>query len=116
MDTNKSIVIVFKQDGMGSSDHPDLPSRLAETLLTLLDEADFRTAAICFYTEGVRLCCSGSNVLRLLRRLEAKRVALILCGTCLDTFGLRDQVEVGIIGSMKDILEAMWRADSVLYL
>jgi hypothetical protein len=32
------------------------------------------------------------------------------------TLELEDKVEVGIIGGMTDILEAMWSADSVLYL
>lgn len=115
MELKKDVVLVFKSAGMGVSDHAELPSKLAETLLGLLDESELKPAAVCFYTEGVRLCCEGSNVLRLLRRLEAKKVPLILCGTCLDTLGLNDQVEVGIIGGMADILEAMWRADTVLY-
>jgi hypothetical protein len=116
MQANKSVVLVFKQNGMGTSEHPDLPSLLVETLLSLLDDSGLSPAALCFYTDGVRLCCKGSNVLRLLRRIEAKRIPLILCGTCVKTLELEDKVEVGIIGGMTDILEAMWSADSVLYL
>jgi hypothetical protein len=116
METEKTVVLVVKQNGIGVSEHPDLPSKLAETLLALLDESDLIPAALCFYTDGVRLCCTGSNVLRLLRRLEAKKIPLILCGTCVRTLDLEDQVEVGIIGGMTDILDVMWSADSVLYL
>jgi hypothetical protein len=90
-----------------------MPTRLAEALLTLLDEVDLKTAAICISTECVRLCCSGSKVLMLLHTLEPREVPLILCER-LDTFGLRDQVEVGHIRGRTDILEAKWRADSVL--
>ena len=116
MDINKNVVLVFKQNGMGISEHPDLPSQLSRTLLTLIDDAELKPAAICFYTDGVRLCCRGSQVLSILRRLEARKIPLILCGTCLKTFELEDQVAVGIVGGMTDILEAMWSADSVLYL
>jgi hypothetical protein len=116
MDVEKSVVLIFKHNGMGISEHPELSGRLAETLLTLIDDAALKPTAICFYTEGVRLCCEGSSVLRLLRRLEAQKIPLILCGTCVKALELEDQVEVGIIGGMTDILEAMWSADSVLYL
>jgi hypothetical protein len=116
MDTKKTVVLVFNQNGMGASEHPVLPMQLVETLLSLLDGSELKPAALCFYTDGVRLCCEGSNVLRLLRRIEAKKIPLILCGTCVKTLELEDHVEVGIIGGMTDILEAMWSADSVLYI
>lgn len=116
MNREKFVVLVFRENGMGTSEHPDLPSKLAEILLSLLDDSGLEPAALCFYTDGVRLCCRGSNVLRLLRRIEAKKVPLILCGTCVKTLELEDKVEVGIMGGMTDILEAMWSADSVLYI
>ncbi len=41
---------------------------------------------------------------------------LILCSTCLDYFGLRDRVEVGIVGGMPDIIEALSAAGKVISL
>jgi hypothetical protein len=115
MTKEKSIVMVFKQNGMGVSEHPELPGTLAKTLLALIDESELKPAALCFYGDGVQLCCEGSPVLRLLRRLEARKIPLILCGTCVEALELGEKVEVGIMGGMTDILEAMWSADSVLY-
>ena len=66
------------------------------------------------YTDGVKLACEGSPVLDELKALEAKGVRLILCQTCLNTFGLTDKVRVGIVGGMSDIITAMWQADSVI--
>ena len=60
------------------SDHPEVPSMLAETPLSLLDVSDLAPTALCFYTECVCLCCNDSNVFELLRRLEANRVTLLL--------------------------------------
>ena len=48
--------------------------------------------------------------------LEAKGVHLVICSTCLNYFGLEDQVEVGVVGGMTDIIEAQWRADKVITL
>ncbi|MGB8215224.1 MAG: DsrE family protein [Anaerolineales bacterium] len=70
--------------------------------------------AICFFTEGVRLACEGSPVLEELRALEKAGVHLILRQTCLDYFGLKDKVQVGIVGGMGDIMAAMWEADRVV--
>ena len=84
------------------------------TYFKLLDENNILPAAICFYTDGVRLVVEGSPVLDSLKSLEAKGVRLILCSTCLSYFNLTDQVRVGIVGGMTDILEAQRRAGKVI--
>lgn len=52
----------------------------------------------------------------LLQEMAARGVELILCSTCLDYFGLTDQVAVGIVGGMTDIIEAMQKAEKVINL
>jgi len=69
---------------------------------------------ILFYTEGVKLVVEGSPVLGELKALEEKGVHLITCGTCLDYFGLKDQLVVGEVGGMAAILQAMLEAEKVL--
>lgn len=95
---------------------PELQQKLLSTYLKLLLENDILPAAICFYTEGVRLAVAGSPVLDTLRALEARGVRLILCSTCLNEFQLMDQVEVGIVGGMPDIIEAQFQAAKVITL
>jgi hypothetical protein len=114
MSTEKSIVLVFKTDGMGITDHQPLKEKLAQTFLTLTNQMELLPEAICFYTDGVKLVCEGSPVLDELTTLEARGVRLILCQTCLNEFGLGDQVRVGIVGGMGDIITAMWQADKVI--
>ncbi len=111
---SKSIVIVFKSDGMGQTSNQELRVQLARKFLTLVRDADPLPSAICFYTDGVRLACTGSPLLPELRALEALGVHLVLCKTCLDAFGLADEVQVGIVGGMPDIITAMWSADTVI--
>jgi intracellular sulfur oxidation DsrE/DsrF family protein len=93
---------------------PELQLRLIGTYVNLLDQNHLLPAAICFYTDGVRLAVSGSPVLDVLRSLEMKGVRLILCSTCLSYSNLTDQVQVGIVGGMTDILEAQMRAEKVI--
>ena len=111
----QSLVILITRDGMGHADKA-LQHQLIGMYLNLLDEHDQLPAAMCFYTDGVRLAVEGSPVITQLKSLESKGVHLILCSTCLNAFGLAERVQVGIVGGMTDIIEAQWRADKVIAL
>jgi sulfur relay (sulfurtransferase) complex TusBCD TusD component (DsrE family) len=113
--SRESLVILITREGMGHADKA-LQHQLIGKYLSLLDEHNQLPAAICFYTDGVKLAVQGSPVVSQLKSLEAKGVRLILCSTCLNHFGLADQVRVGIVGGMTDIIEAQWRADKVITL
>lgn len=112
---NSATVILLTNDGIGKADQA-LQHRLAGTYLSLLLEHNPLPAAICCYTEGVRLAVAGSPVLTQLKNLEARGVRIILCNTCLNYLGLLDAVEVGIVGGMADILDAQMRAEKVITL
>ncbi len=113
----KDTVILVTHYGMGSaSEVPTLPIKLIGKYFSLLLEGNSLPAAICFYTDGVKLVMKDSPVLEPLKTLEEKGVRLIICSTCLETFGLTDQVQVGIVGGMGDILEAQVKAIKVISL
>ena len=108
-------VILFTSYGMGDGP-PALQQSLAGKFLSLLLESGDLPARILFYTDGVRLACEGSPVIEALQRLEAQGVTLVLCKTCLDTYGLVGKVAVGIVGGMGDILESLQKAEKVISL
>ncbi len=108
-------VILIMNDGMGQTDQ-ELQYKLITTYMKLLNEHDYLPAAICFYTDGVKLTVEGSPILEELQALEKKGVRLILCSTCLNHFGLQEKVQVGIVGGMTDIIEAQWQAEKVITL
>ncbi|MCL4531529.1 MAG: DsrE family protein [Chloroflexi bacterium] len=113
----KDTVILVTHEGMGySKDLYNLPITLLGKYLDLLNAGDNLPNAICFYTDGVKMVIDGSSVLTQLKALEAKGVRLIICSTCLDAFGLTEQVQVGIIGGMPDIIEAQIKASKVITL
>jgi sulfur relay (sulfurtransferase) complex TusBCD TusD component (DsrE family) len=111
----KETVVLFTRNGMGDAPAA-LQQSLASKYLTLLLESGSLPAAILFYTEGVRLACTESPVIEQLNRLEKQGVRLVLCKTCLDYFNLADHVQVGIVGGMGDILEALQNARKVVSL
>ena len=109
------VMIMITRDGMGSADL-ELQHKLLDTYLRLLAESDWLPAAICFYTDGVKLVVEGSPLLERLRGFEQRGVRLIVCSTCLSYFGITDKVRVGIVGGMPDIIEAQGRAAKVITL
>jgi len=107
--------LLITKNGIGHAD-VELQHKLLDTYLRLLLENGDLPAAICFYTDGVKLVVKESPLLDRLHDIEARGVRLIICSTCLNSFGLTDDVAVGIIGSMADILEAQTRAGKVITL
>jgi sulfur relay (sulfurtransferase) complex TusBCD TusD component (DsrE family) len=114
--SSRKTVFVFNSYGMGHTENAELKVRLAKKFLALVAEADPLPSQICFYADGVRLCIHGSPVLDELDALDAQGVELVLCSTCLETFGLRDQVAIGVVGGMGDIITAMVNADNTITL
>jgi hypothetical protein len=113
--SSPSTVVLINNDGMGSAEEP-LRHKLLRVYLTMLRENGLYPGAICFYAGGVKMVAEGSPILDLLRALEEKGVRLIICGTCLQYFGLSDKVAVGIVGGMNDIVLAQWMASKVITL
>ena len=110
-----STVILINNDGMGAAEEA-LRHRLLGIYLTLLLENGLYPGAICVYAAGVKMVVDGSPVLDLLRSLEEYGVRLVVCSTCLQYYGLAEQVRVGIVGGMNDIILAQWMAGKVITL
>jgi len=70
--------------------------------------------AICLYTEGVKAALEGSPVLGDLEQLEAAGVPILLCGTCIEHYGVADRVRVGEVVDMQRIAIALGGADKVV--
>ena len=113
---DKKIVFIFTSYGMGQTDDANLKITLAKKFLALIAQHNPRPAQICFYTDGVKLTVEGSPVLDELVALQEKGVELVVCSTCVDTFGLRDKVRAGVIGGMPDIITAITQADNAITL
>lgn len=114
-DITQDTIILITGEGMGRADKT-LQHKLLKTYLQLIRESESLPAALCFYTDGVKMALADSPVVEELQALEDRGVYIILCGTCLNYFDVVDEVAVGVQGGMTDIIEAQWRADKVITL
>ena len=67
-----------------------------------------------FYNGGASLTCKGSGSLEDLKSLEAQGVEILTCGTCLNFYGLTDQLAVGGVTNMYSIVEKLAGAGKVV--
>jgi selenium metabolism protein YedF len=110
-----AIVLAVSSDTMGRGDD-DLGGLLLRNHLHVLCEVTPRPDVIVFLNSGVRLAVEGSPALDDLRTLAGLGVRMLLCGTCLTHFELKEQVAVGEVSNMYAISETMLRAAKVINL
>ena len=111
----QNILIQINQNGMGLGDEA-LGLILIKNYLKLINEEANLPRVITFYNAGVKLICKGSPVLEEAKTLADNGVKLVACKTCLNHLGIIDQMEVGIQGTMMDIIELQKVAEKVITL
>lgn len=109
----KRLVVVISRDTMGEGTQ-ELGKILIKGFIYSLTELDNPPAYVIFLTAGVRLTVRGSNTLDDLKKLVEKGTGVLSCGTCLNYFGLTEELEVGSVTDMYGITEKMAAASTVI--
>lgn len=66
---------------------------------------------------GVKLVAPGEEqVVESVKKLIEQGTEVLVCGTCLDYYGLKEQLSVGEVSNMYDILGRMREAAKVITL
>lgn len=116
MDTDfSSSAIVINSDGMGHADEA-LRHKLLSNYLHTVAETGRGPATILLYAAGVRMATRDAPCRAELTRLAEAGSRIIVCRTCLEFYGLLDQVPDSDIGNMLMIVEAQSQADKVITL
>jgi selenium metabolism protein YedF len=105
--------VVFSSETMGRGD-----DKLGETIMKAfvhtLSEADIPPESMVFYNGGVKLAAEGSDVLDDLRSLEKRGVRILVCGTCVNFYGLTGKIGAGTVSNMFDILTVLTNAAKII--
>lgn len=107
--TDKRTVVVLCEDIMGRGS-PELGKILIKAFLNTLAENDPPPWRIVLFNRGVMLAVEGEDTVEALSNLDKMGVEILVCGTCLDFFGLKEKVAVGVVSNMYDILTTMLTA------
>ncbi|MDX9770517.1 MAG: sulfurtransferase-like selenium metabolism protein YedF [Tenuifilaceae bacterium] len=107
-------VVAFQRDKLGDGAE-ELGKILIKAFINTLPEATNQPKSLVFLNAGIFLALNNSPVIESLVKLENSGVKIFVCGTCLDYYGEKPNVGVGIVSNMYDILEQLSSAGSVVY-
>jgi selenium metabolism protein YedF len=110
---SRRVVLLVAKDEFGQGP-PELGWTLMRSFLKALAKSDTKPERAIFMNTGVRLTTEGSEVLQDVRALERAGVQILSCVTCLDYFGLTDELEVGEATNMNATVDALMKADHVV--
>lgn len=108
----QATVVAFASDRMGEGD-PALGDILMRAFLQSLVQMETPQKMV-FYNRGVFLTLNDSPVLPELKGLEEMGVKLLVCGTCLDFYKVRDRLAAGQVSNMFAILESQIQAGRII--
>ncbi|MDK2957046.1 MAG: hypothetical protein PWQ57_2542 [Desulfovibrionales bacterium] len=106
-------LVFIASDTVGRGDE-ELGGKLMLNFLSTLPELGESLWRIILLNAGVKLAVEGSACLEKLQALAASGVSILVCGTCLDHFGLLEQKRVGETTNMLDVVTSMQLADKVI--
>ena len=108
-------VVAVGRDVMGQGSD-ELGRALMKSFLYALAQLEVPPRTLLFFNGGARLTVEGSQSLEDLRALEQAGTEILTCGTCLDYYGLKEQLAVGSITNMYRIAEILTGADRLVNL
>lgn len=108
----KGQVVVITSDSLGSN--KELGKILMKSFIFALTKQDAFPETIIFYNEGIHITTTDNDTLNDLKFLESEGTEIVSCGTCLDFFKKKEELKIGSITNMYDIVERMERAEKVI--
>lgn len=113
--TAGNYAVFVGRDIIGSGDR-ELGTNLMRMFFYTLASSDNLPGSILFMNDGVKLPTLDSQVAEHLSTLMGKGVEVLVCGACLNFYGIADQLHVGTVSNMYDILSRMQSATKVITL
>jgi selenium metabolism protein YedF len=107
------ILVFVRSDTLGRGDDA-LGAGLMKNFLLTLKELGPELWRLVMVNAGVKLACAGAETLETLKALEASGVSILVCGTCLNHFGLLEKKQAGETTNMLDIVTSMQVASKVI--
>ncbi|MEG1954439.1 MAG: sulfurtransferase-like selenium metabolism protein YedF [Mucinivorans sp.] len=112
--TQSGYALVIRSEFMGSGDDA-LGALLMRSCVNSLGDLDLLPTWIVLYNSGVKLTIGQSDTAASLTLLRNRGVQILVCGTCVDFYGIKEQIGVGSITNMFKINDVLSKADHVIY-
>ena len=108
--------VFFNTNAIGTN-NSELGGNLAKMAIFTLSESERVPSYVLFMNEGVKLPAGDEpQIVENLNTLIEKGTQVLVCGTCLNFYGIKDDLKVGTVSNMYDILGAMQEVSKVIKL
>ena len=114
-ESHKSYVVAVRSQEMGEGDS-ELGGLLVRGYFNALKNMEAIPTHILMYNSGIFHSLKGTDVAESLTQLEEMGVSVIVCGTCVDFYQVKEKVGVGRISNMYQIATILAEAAHVVYL
>ncbi len=111
----RSWAVFLGKDTIGDGDQT-LGESLARMFFYTLAQSEDLPRWIIFMNHGVKLPALDDQVAEHLETLQEKGCRIMVCGTCLNFYGLQEALRIGMISNMYDITVCLQEADKVITL
>ena len=111
----EGMAVLITGKTLGRSDE-ELGEILVKGFLGALSQLDVPPRTVALINEGVKLALFDSSSCDHLKNLERKGTNILVCGTCVNHFGITDSVGAGVISTMFEIVEALNGSGRILSL
>ena len=112
-DSRGDFLVAVDTDVMGRGSD-ELGRMLMKGFLFAVSQLPRLPKTMLFYNGGAHLTTAGSASLEDLKNMEAQGVEILTCGTCLNHYGLTEQLAVGSVTNMYTIVEKLAGAGKVI--
>lgn len=109
----ENIVIVIDSDEMGKGDSA-LGKTLMKGFLYTLTEMETLPKTLIFYNSGVLLGTVSSETFEDIKTLSERGVEILFCGACTNFYKVTENIKVGEITNMYNILNKQMLAGKVI--
>ena len=113
VEQKRNMVIYITSEFMGQGSD-ELGQILMNAYFETISHFATEISHIMLINSGVKLAIEGSEVLEQIRELEKMDIEILVCGTCLNFFKIKNQLGTGTVSNMFTILEALAKTDRVL--
>ncbi len=105
--------IFINSDKMGNG-NDELGTVLMKGYIYTLTESRPYPKSILFVNSGVKLTTENEATVENLKILQDVGVEILSCGTCLDYYGLKEELKVGSVTNMYTIVETMNNSSKII--
>ncbi|WP_022851838.1 sulfurtransferase-like selenium metabolism protein YedF [Limisalsivibrio acetivorans] len=112
-ESSESIVLHISGECLGAEDET-LGRKLMKGFLGNVKNMDSIPETLILVNTSVRMAVSDEDTVAVLKELEDMGVEVLCCGTCLEHFGIADNLRAGKIADAHTVMTKMFKADKLI--